>query len=354
MMNLNALAPWPAPTQVPAAPTSVYNLDQVFANQVSSHNGGLANVCLSIANVAISAANSVVLSAGNVATLCTGDGVEVKAPSFGNVGRVALRHDANSDTLLLDPDGSYVGGVSIGGDISISGNLVVDELTTNRVSGASGPIVVAPGRITLSSFGEYDAQVFDTSPGSFALVVATAKDVSLVQDMLATAEFFISGITSNDGTIAYSSAQFSVLKMQEDVYVTPAVVHKITVWFEPTAWFLEGGMAHFSVRFPTAADGQGLQMLPLVDNLPPTANVADFSQSLLMYNKSGYFNSAQQWNANVVTQPRWELKGGNLMLKNNTNVSYMFAITDSGALALHKVVTSNGIDQAALVNTFDI
>lgn len=263
--------------------------------------------------------------------------------TINKVGQVAIGGAPDGDNTL-----------TVHGDVSIDGRFEADEVVTDYLTGKTGPITVKPGLLKMTALNGYDGiYIQETSPGMFVLYVTTPLHEELVRGMLATQFFYVDDALSNDGTTTYNNFRFDITYIREDVYVDPIFFRKFTLGFTPQLWLANGTTLKFNLK--TQADGQGLEVTTIFDYIPPLIDTQSLIPSIKMYNKSGIMSSSNSYNTDVATQPRWEVQGGHLMLRNYSNIRYMFAITESGGLALHKITAdADGKETSQLVNLFDI
>ena len=366
---------WSPPVSV--QPMSVQKIDSAWLNNIIGYNG---NTNISFAGddtIDITASNALLLQA-NKTVLCNDAGIELKNTAYANVVRMGVAHSPSDDVLRLNPNNQYAGGVfingntvqvsnvgqvsigtdhlpeqtlTVGGDVTITGNISVSQIVTNNVTSNTGYVTVSPGVINLNALNTFiNVTIYDSAPGSFTVIGTTIYDEEMLRAMLYTHYFYIT-VNGNDGTTVYSDIRYNILTSKEELFLDP-LAHRFTFTYDSTDWFQINSTATIIVR----NEGCGMIVNPTsIDYNPTNAEPWVFQQSVRMYNNSGYFDANTSWNTNVLTQPRWEISGGNLMMKNHSSVRYMFAIDFNGSLVLYKVtLDGTGAEILSVVNVFDV
>ena len=366
---------WSPPVSV--QPMSVQKIDSAWLNNIFGYNG---NTNISFAGddtIDITASNALLLQA-NKTVLCNDAGIELKNTAYANVVRMGVAHSPSDDVLRLNPNNQYAGGVfingntvqvsnvgqvsigtdhlpeqtlTVGGDVTITGNISVSQIVTNNVTSNTGFVTVSPGVINLNALNTFiNVTIYDSAPGSFTVIGTTIYDEEMLRAMLYTHYFYIT-VNGNDGTTVYSDIRYNILTSKEELFLDP-LAHRFTFTYDSTDWFQINSTATIIVR----NEGCGMIVNPTsIDYNPTNAEPWVFQQSVRMYNNSGYFDANTSWNTNVLTQPRWEISGGNLMMKNHSSVRYMFAIDFNGSLVLYKVtLDGTGAEILSVVNVFDV
>ena len=366
---------WSPP--ISGTPMSVQKIDSAWLNTIAGYDGN-ANISFTgDGAIDIQVSNALLLKA-DTTLLCNDVGVEIKNTAYANVVRMGVVHTSADDVLWLNPNNQYVGGVCINGNtvqvsnvgqvsigadplpqqtltvdgnVTITDNISASQIITNNVTSNTGFVTVSPGVINLNALHTFiNVTVYDSAPGSFTVIGTTIYDEEMLQAMLNTRYFYIT-IDGHDGTTVYSDTRYNILTATEELFLDPTA-HRFTFTYDSTDWFQSDTTATIVVR----NEGCGMVVNPTsIDYNPTNADPSVFQQSVRMYNNDGFFAANTSWNANVMTQPRWEISGGNLMMKNHTSVRYMFAIDYNGSLILYKITVDSvtGAETSSVVNVFD-
>jgi predicted protein tyrosine phosphatase len=198
-----------------------------------------------------------------------------------------------------------------------------------------------------------DVQLHETRPGVFTYLVDGDLALRLTQSLLNVRAFKVSGVGTKDKTIIYANRAFAVVDMTE---YANAERRYVEVFIDSTERWMDFTTATFMFTNMGDADvdGAGMQIATVAPRLPVTANAADYERSIKWRAEDSWFTAAGVPTPNTpARRPRWEVSGGNLLIRAGGTVSYLFGVSDDGKLQLFKVTKDPSTHAESSIKVFE-
>ena len=261
------------------------------------------------------------------------DKVTIDAPNGVDIQKI----DAGDSTFTIKTNTEMIVDAPL---VKFNGDVQFQNLAVTKVLRLAHENDFPGVQIRATGAGFFDLASGDASVLEVVTALNTSKGV-----------FYLSHITDVTRTRVYLKDELRAIRFQELITSNERTVR---VYLDTVDHLRPDTTAMFSMVSVQDAlfDGAGIVIDHKFNNLPGGVVESDYRQSIEWQSKQGMFKSDGSL-VDVTKRPRWEVSGGNLMVRSVNNVGYMFGVADNGDFNLYKVVKdANGVETSVEVGKF--